>query len=163
MLGISRSYVSRIETKAIDKLSKEFERQGYDLRIGLCLSGGGIKGAAHIGVLKALEEKHVKIDCISGASSGSIVAALYAIGYTPDEIYSIFKEYASKIKYDGMLLTYEEFHFTAKMAPYLFYKGIICCFDKDQNTNYALMQSLDKIKPFGYACLLLCNETKVKF
>ena len=68
-------------------------------------------------------------------------------------------EYASKIKYDGMLLTYEEFHFTAKMAPYLFYKGIICCFDKDQNTNYALMQSLDKIKPFGYACLLLCNET----
>lgn len=39
------------------------------MKLGLCLSGGGIKGAAHIGVLKAFEEKNIKIDMISGASS----------------------------------------------------------------------------------------------
>ena len=69
------------------------------MRIGLCLSGGGIKGAAHIGVLKALEEADIKISMISGASSGSIVATLYAEGYRTDEIYKIFKEYAKKISY----------------------------------------------------------------
>ena len=54
------------------------------MKFGLCLSGGGIKGAAHIGVIKALEESNVKIDMISGASSGSIVATLYAAGYNAD-------------------------------------------------------------------------------
>lgn len=49
------------------------------MNIGLCLSGGGIKGVAHIGVLKALEEENINIDYISGTSSGSIVATLYAI------------------------------------------------------------------------------------
>lgn len=66
---------------------------------GLALSGGGVKGAAHIGVLKALEENNIKIDYIGGTSSGSIVATLYAAGYKPDEIYDIFKKYCKKIKY----------------------------------------------------------------
>lgn len=67
------------------------------MKIGLCLSGGGIKGAAHVGVLKALEEENIKIDFISGTSSGSIVASMYAMGYTPDEIYQLFKKYAKEI------------------------------------------------------------------
>ena len=66
---------------------------------GLCLAGGGVKGAAHIGVLKALEEEKINIDYIGGASSGSIVATLFAAGYNSDEIYTIFKKYCSKIKY----------------------------------------------------------------
>ncbi|MCI8616823.1 MAG: patatin-like phospholipase family protein [Clostridia bacterium] len=69
------------------------------MSLGLCLSGGGVKGAAHIGVLKALEEKNVKIDYIGGTSSGSIVATLYAVGYKSDEIYNIFKKYCKDIKY----------------------------------------------------------------
>ena len=69
------------------------------MNLGLSLSGGGVKGAAHIGVLKALEEEKIKINYISGTSSGSIVAALYAIGYTADEILDIFKLYGEKIKY----------------------------------------------------------------
>jgi len=73
-----------------------------DLKLGLCLSGGGIKGAAHIGAIKALEEENIKFDVISGTSSGSIVATLYAVGFTTDEIYEIFKEYAKKIKYIDM-------------------------------------------------------------
>lgn len=69
------------------------------MSLGLALSGGGVKGAAHIGVLKALEEENIKIDYIGGTSSGSIVATLYAAGYKPDEIYDIFKKYCKKIKY----------------------------------------------------------------
>ncbi len=69
------------------------------MSFGLCLAGGGVKGAAHIGALKALEEENIKIDYIGGTSSGSIVATLYALGYTPDEMYEIFEKYCKKIKY----------------------------------------------------------------
>ncbi len=72
---------------------------GDIMSIGLALSGGGVKGAAHIGILKALEEEKIKINYIGGTSSGSIVATLYAVGYKPDEIYNIFKKYCKKIKY----------------------------------------------------------------
>ena len=62
-------------------------------KLGLALSGGGAKGAAHIGVLQAFEEEGISIDYISGTSSGSIVSCLYACGYTPYEILSMFKVY----------------------------------------------------------------------
>ena len=55
-------------------------------KIGIALSGGGAKGLAHIGVLKVLEETGIPIDYISGTSMGSIVGALYAIGYRADEL-----------------------------------------------------------------------------
>lgn len=48
------------------------------MSLGLALSGGGAKGAAHIGVLQALKEENINIDYISGTSSGSIIASLYA-------------------------------------------------------------------------------------
>lgn len=57
--------------------------------VGLVLSGGGAKGIAHIGLIKALEEHNVPIDYITGTSMGSIVGALYAMGYTPDEMLQI--------------------------------------------------------------------------
>lgn len=65
--------------------------------IGVALAGGGIRGIAHAGVLKALEDKGVEIDAISGTSAGSIVAALYAMGYKPYYIYVLFKKYAQEI------------------------------------------------------------------
>ena len=55
-------------------------------KVGLVLSGGGARGAAHIGVIKALEENNVPIDYIAGTSIGAIVGSLYAMGYTPDEM-----------------------------------------------------------------------------
>lgn len=67
------------------------------MKIGLALSGGGIRGIAHAGVLKALEENGIKIDIIGGTSAGSMVASLYAVGYKPDEIYHSFKENYGKI------------------------------------------------------------------
>lgn len=70
-----------------------------NMKLGLALAGGGVKGAAHVGVLKALEEENIEVDYIGGTSSGSIVASLYAMGFTADEIYKIFKKYCKKIKY----------------------------------------------------------------
>ncbi len=55
-------------------------------KIGLVLAGGGAKGAAHIGVLKALEEMHIPIDYITGTSMGAYVGGLYASGMSADEI-----------------------------------------------------------------------------
>lgn len=69
------------------------------MKKGLCLSGGGVKGAAHIGALKAFEEYNIKFDLISGTSSGSIIATLFALGYSPDDMLHIFKNYCKKIKY----------------------------------------------------------------
>ena len=59
--------------------------QGQD-RVGLVLSGGGASGLAHIGVLKALEEKGIPIDFITGTSAGALVGSMYAAGYSPEEI-----------------------------------------------------------------------------
>jgi len=55
-------------------------------RIGLVLSGGGARGAAHIGVLKVLEENHVPVDVIAGTSMGAVVGGLYASGLTAAEV-----------------------------------------------------------------------------
>ncbi|HCM76339.1 MAG TPA: patatin [Cytophagales bacterium] len=62
------------------------------MNIGIALSGGGARGIAHVGVLKALDEMGVKVSCMSGTSAGSIVGTLYAYGYSPDEIFDIIKE-----------------------------------------------------------------------
>ncbi|MDE6108986.1 MAG: patatin-like phospholipase family protein, partial [Muribaculaceae bacterium] len=57
--------------------------------VGLVLSGGGAKGIAHIGVIKALEEHDIAIDYVAGTSMGSIIGSLYAMGYTPDEMLAL--------------------------------------------------------------------------
>ena len=69
------------------------------MSLGLALAGGGMKGVAHIGAIKALKEHNIKIDYISGTSSGSIVAGMYAMGYTTDEMLEIFRTYSKKISY----------------------------------------------------------------
>jgi len=55
-------------------------------RVGLVLSGGGARGAAHVGVLKVIDELHIPIDVIAGTSMGSIIGGLYASGMTAEEI-----------------------------------------------------------------------------
>lgn len=66
---------------------------------GLALCGGGIKAAAHIGALKAFEEESIKFDCVSGASSGSMIATMYALGYSSDDMWKMFNKNFKKIKY----------------------------------------------------------------
>lgn len=62
------------------------------MKIGLALSGGGARGVAHIGVIKALEEMGLEFEYVAGTSAGSIVGALYAYGYKPDEMFEIIKQ-----------------------------------------------------------------------
>lgn len=73
------------------------KRWGEKVKLGIALSGGGIRGIAHAGVLKALEENHIKIDVIGGTSAGSLIAVLYAMGYSPYYIYILFKRYAKEL------------------------------------------------------------------
>lgn len=63
------------------------------MSLGLALAGGGLKGLAHIGVFKALEELGIKPDFLSGTSSGSIFASFYAMGFSPEEIKEKTVEY----------------------------------------------------------------------
>ena len=67
------------------------------MKLGLALSGGGIRGIAHAGAIKALEDNGIKIDVIGGTSSGALVSSLYALGYSPYYIYILFKRYAKEI------------------------------------------------------------------
>ena len=58
-------------------------------KVALVLSGGGARGAAHVGVIRLIEEMQIPIDMVTGTSMGAIVGALYAIGYTADEMDSL--------------------------------------------------------------------------
>ena len=66
--------------------------QNKKYKTGLVLSGGGVRGFAHLGALKALNEAGIYPDVISGVSAGAIAGALYADGYKPDEIIQMFQE-----------------------------------------------------------------------
>ena len=61
-------------------------------KVGVVLGGGGAKGAAHIGVLKYLEELGIPVDYVAGTSMGSIIGGLYAMGYSPDELAQLIAE-----------------------------------------------------------------------
>jgi NTE family protein len=67
------------------------ESNDTNQKIGLVLSGGGAKGLAHIGALKVIEEAGIKIDFIGGTSMGAIIGAMYASGYTANQLDSIFR------------------------------------------------------------------------
>ena len=61
-------------------------------QISLALGGGGAKGIAHIGVIKALQQHKIQIQSISGTSIGSVIAAMYAKGYSPDDMADLFRQ-----------------------------------------------------------------------
>ena len=81
------------------KSLKNWFRSSSDYKLGLVLSGGGARGFAHAGILKALNEKKIYPDIISAVSAGAIVGALYADGHTPEEILEIFSRNDSFFKY----------------------------------------------------------------
>src|SRR5580658_5718929 len=68
-------------------------------KIGIALSGGGAKGLAHIGILKASDSAGLQIEYITGTSMGAIIGAMYAVGYTSDSI----ERLARKIDWDLLL------------------------------------------------------------
>ena len=89
--------------------------------VGIVLSGGGVRGFAHLGALKALNERGIFPSVISGVSAGAIIGALYADGYSPDEIFEllngleVFKMLKIRaprlgfLKPDGLKITLKKF------------------------------------------------------
>lgn len=69
--------------------------------VGLVLSGGGAKGLTHIGIIRALEENNIPIDYITGTSMGAIIGALYAMGYSPDDMETLIGSEDFKRWYSG--------------------------------------------------------------
>jgi len=80
-------------------------------RIGVVLSGGGASGVAHVGVLKALEEKQIPVDYIVGTSAGALVGAMYASGYSPSEIESYVLSPSFQLMVKGQREAKNKFYF----------------------------------------------------
>ena len=89
--------------------TKHFAWMNSETRIGIALSGGGVRGIAHLGVLKALNEAGIFPTKVTGSSAGAIVGAMYCQGYTPDEVLKIiletnyFKLMRPAISWNGLL------------------------------------------------------------
>ncbi|MCG2460127.1 patatin-like phospholipase family protein [Flavobacteriaceae bacterium F89] len=106
------------------------QQPGKDsLKVGLVLSGGGAKGLAHIGALKVIEKAGIKLDYIGGTSMGAIVGALYAAGYSAEELDSIFR------KTNFVNLIQDNLPREAKSF-----------YEKDDADRYALTLPFDKFK-----------------
>ncbi len=84
---------------------------GYSQKVGVVLSGGGAAGFAHIGVLKALEERGIPIDYITGTSAGALVGAMYACGYSPTEIETYVLSDVFQLMSNGKLEWKQQFLF----------------------------------------------------
>ena len=80
-------------------------------KVGLVLSGGGAKGMAHIGVIRALEENQIPIDYITGTSMGAVIGSLYAMGYSPDEMEELIRSDEFKNWYTGAKDMNYQFYF----------------------------------------------------
>lgn len=98
--------------------------------IGLVLSGGGAKAMAHIGALRVIERTGIKVDYISGTSMGAIIGAMYALGYSVDEI----EAYMRQVDWDA-LLTNE--------VP----RNRLSFFDRKSNSRYVLSFPIENNKP----------------
>lgn len=94
-----KAYLRKLELLKKGKLKKKG-------KVGLCLGGGGARGFAHVGVLKAFEEYGVKFDLCVGTSAGALVGALYSAGMTSQEIYAYGEKLDMKdIRSKNLLVT----------------------------------------------------------
>lgn len=83
------------------------EQEGERPKVGLVLSGGGARGFAHVGAISVIKEAGIPIDYITGSSMGSVIGALYAIGYSPNQMEEIIKA----IDWDGTMSDMGPRHF----------------------------------------------------
>ncbi len=109
--------------------SSQEKQKDDEVKVGLVLSGGGAKGLAHIGALKVIDSLGVKIDYVAGTSMGAVIGALYASGYSGNELDSIFKEVDfDKIMNDDLPRTSKAFY------------------ERDNSEKYALTLPFDNFK-----------------
>ena len=71
------------------------------------------------------------------------------------------KRLADEVKYEGLVLDYDEFYFAAANTPYLFAGGVLCVFENDAHTNLTLYKNLSRLRSLGYRTILYCSENMV--
>lgn len=120
--------------------------QAQKPKVGLVLSGGGAKGLAHIGVLKAIDSAGLKIDYITGTSMGAIIGAMYAAGYSGIEI----EEIAKNMNWNEIL---------AGKPPY----KNISIEAKKEYENYSLEIPFEGLKPRAFTGMREPQEVWLKF
>jgi NTE family protein len=118
----------------------------FSQKVGLVLSGGGATGFSHIGVIKALEERGIPIDYITGTSAGALVGSMYSIGYSPAEIEEYVLSERFQLMSSGKLERNQEFLFQkddedASLIDLAFSKDSIL--KKSLPTNYIRPTLLD--------------------
>ena len=122
--------------------------------VGLVLSGGGAKGIAHIGVIKALEENDIPIDYVAGTSMGAIVGGLYAAGFTAEEMMALLQSKEFSDWSTGQIdekLTY--YFFKEKPRPAMF--NIAISPGDSTKTSSILPASLISPLPMNFAFMEL--------
>jgi len=127
-------------------LVNQADAQNKRPKVGLVLSGGGAKGMSHIGILKAIDSAGLKIDIVTGTSMGSIMGALYAVGYSGKQIDSI----AKTLNWDVLLSNKPQY-------------SDISIDEKDEFARYAIELGLEKLKPQIGTGLIESEEMWLKF
>ncbi|MGL5730466.1 MAG: patatin-like phospholipase family protein, partial [Bacteroidales bacterium] len=129
-------------------------------RVGLVLSGGGAKGIAHIGLIKVLEENGIPIDYITGTSMGAIVGALYAMGYSPEEMLTLVKSEDFKLWQSGTIKEEDVLYYLKKdPVPELVQLNIDIKKDSTKRTQaYFLPSSLVNPVQMNLAFLKLFSQ-----
>ena len=124
--------------------------------VGLVLSGGGAKGIAHIGVIKALEENDIPIDYVTGTSMGAIVGGLYAAGYTPDEMLDLILSKGFTYWSTGQMDPSLQYYFTKEEpSPAMLSVPIASKRDSLRADSTAVPASLISPLPMSYAFMQL--------
>lgn len=95
---------------------KLYEMSNY--KLGLVLAGGGVKGAAHLGVMKAMIEHGIEASVIAGTSAGALAAAFYAANYHPEEVLELFAD-NSNFTFNAFSLSQPGLLNTEKFEPFL--------------------------------------------
>ena len=127
--------------------------------VGLVLSGGGAKGIAHIGLLKALEENNIPIDYIAGTSMGAIVGALYAMGYTPDEMLELIDSDDFRSWLTGKIDEKYIYYFRKPEPSPEIVSFKIGIRDSSKISSHFLPQSLINPLPMNYAFMTLFSPS----
>ncbi len=137
-------------------LSPAVNAQERPQSVGLVLSGGGAKGIAHIGVIKALEENDIPIDYVTGTSMGAIVGGLYAAGYTPEEMLALILSKPFSYWSTGQINPSLEYYFTKEEpSPAMLSVPIMSKRDSLRADSTAVPASLISPLPMSYAFMEL--------
>lgn len=118
----------------------------FPQKVGVVLSGGGAAGAAHVGVLRALEENEIPIDYIVGTSIGALVGGFYAAGYSPDEIESIINSLEFRNAASGRISQNDQFFLNRSpddASMLSLYFDLDSIFSTNLPTNFVSSLSID--------------------